>query len=209
MTICFIDNDVILQLAAYNLFREAIDALSLELADLRILSTARYFFKGKKAARQHEPATIQQAIEIAESYDEAVCDQKSPEYKLLIESNGIDLGEATLITATIAVPAFWLATSDKRCLETLATEPKLTSIHQHLVGRVICLEQILLKLIGICEFSDVRQQVRSTLGCAEAIKNCFGRSLPADENSTRDGLNSYIEDLRKKSRGLLVPDIPT
>lgn len=202
MTVCFVDNNIILQLAACNLFEESLNVLSISWNDLRVLSTAVPVFRGKKISKQYSQETIQKAIHIAQRCQK-VSIQLCQEYELLLKINGLDPGEVSLITATAIEPSFLLTTGDKRCLEALAIDFRIRSTHQRLSGRVICLEQIFLKLTSSLGTDLVQQRVLSASGCEKAIRLSFGWSIPADEASILEGLNSYINDLQKKSQGLL------
>lgn len=204
--VCFVDNNIILQLAAYNLFEEAIASLNLTWDNLRVLNTAIYVFRGKKTARKYSRETIQRAISIVQRC-QTILREPTPEFELLLEIKGMDEGESALIVATAKEPAFWLTTGDKRCLEALINEPSITTIRQRLVGRTICLEQILLKLISIHGSDYVQQRVLATPDCEKAIKISFGWSTPADAASIRQALNSYINDLQRRSGGLLVTSL--
>lgn len=205
MTVCFVDNNIILQLAAYDLFEDAIAALSLTWDDLRVLNTAIHVFQCRNIARNYSPETVQRAIAIVQKCQTLVR-QPTDEFELLLKIDGIDEGEASLIAATAAEPAFWLITGDKRCLEVLTNEPSIATIRQRLSGRTICLEQILLKLISVYGSAYVQQQVLAAPDCEMTIKISFGWSTPVDEASILEGLYSYINDLQKQfSKGEASP----
>ena len=86
------------------------------------------------------------AIVISSAFDRCLSPLQD-EHKLLLSQNGIDIGEATLITATIQESASFLVSGDKKCLNALVAKD-LDSIHKKMQGRVICLEQIICKSIG-------------------------------------------------------------
>ena len=204
MLVCFLDNDIILKLAAYDLFAEVIAAFDLTWQDLRVLNTAIYSMQAKNKAKYYSPEGIQRAISIVEKC-QTVQTQTTDEFQLLLSIDQIDTGEASLIAATATTEsAFWLMTGDKRCLKALASDESIASIHQRLVGRTICLEQILLKLISINGIDWVRHRVSVAPDCDKAIRNSFGLSTPADETSVKEALNSYIKHLEKQSQGLLA-----
>ncbi len=203
MLVCFLDNDIILKLAAYDLFAEVIAAFDLTWQDLRILNTAIYIIRAKNTAKHYSPECIQRAISIVEKC-QTVPTQPTDEFQLLLRIDEIDEGEASLIAATATESAFWLMTGDKRCLKALVSDESIASIRQRLVGRTICLEQILLKLISIHGIDWVQHRVLDAPICDKAIKIAFGWSTPADETSVKEALNSYIKELEKQSQGLLA-----
>ncbi|NET57356.1 MAG: hypothetical protein F6K47_14670 [Symploca sp. SIO2E6] len=202
MTLCFVDNNIILQLAAYNLFEDAINSLNITWTDLRVLNTAIHVFRGKNIKRRYSSETVKRAISIVERC-QTILRQPTAELELLLKVNGMDEGESALIVATATESMFWLITGDKRCLEALTNESSIATIRQRLVGRTICLEQILLKLISVHGCDYVQKRVLVTPDCEKAIKISFGWSTPADEASILEALNNYINDLQRKSQGLL------
>lgn len=203
MLVCFLDNDIILKLAAYDLFVEVIAAFDLTWQDLRVLNTAIYSMQAKNKAKYYSPEGIKRAISIVEQC-QTVQTQPTDEFQLLLRIDEIDEGEASLIATTATESAFWLMTGDKRCLKALVSDQSIASIRQRLVGHTICLEQILLKLISIHGIDWVRHKVSVVPDCDKAIKIAFGWSIPADETSVKESLNSYIKDLEKQSQGLLA-----
>lgn len=205
MTVWFIDNNIILQLAAYNLFEETLAAFSIAWADLRVLNTAVYVFQGKGVARNYSPETVKRAVAIVKQC-QTVLRQPTNEFELLLKINGIDEGEASLIAATATEAAFLIVTGDKRSLCALTSAPIAENIHQRIVGRVICLEQVLLKLILVHGAEQIQQQISATSDSEieKAINISFGWSQQADPESIQEGLNSYINGLQDQSKGLLA-----
>jgi hypothetical protein len=79
--------------------------------------------------------------------------------KIIYQIVNIDRGEALLISATANVDVFWLTTGDKRCINAVASSG-LEDIERRLAGRVVCLEQVILKLIDREGFELVRDYLR-------------------------------------------------
>jgi hypothetical protein len=71
-------------------------------------------------------------------------------------------------------------------------------------GRVICLEQIILKLIEVKGFVFVRDRVVPMVSCDKSLQICFGYSISASEENVVAGLNSYINDVRQQAPNLLA-----
>jgi hypothetical protein len=115
----------------------------------------------------------------------------------------IDIGEASLIAATGKKETFFFMKGDKLCLESLANNPSLSSVHYRLCGRTICLEQLIYRLIMSQGFEVIQKKIVSAYDCDRAIKNIFGVSTFADEQTVIINLKSYINDLQMRSRGLL------
>jgi hypothetical protein len=198
---CFLDNDIILKLSAFNVFEEAIASLDLDWQQLRVMDTAYYVFQGnRQIVAKYSEEIGQRAIAVTQRC-EAIAIDASDEFLLLRDF--IDIGEASLIAATGKEETFFFTTGDKRCLEALANNPSLSSVHDRLCGRTICLEQLIYRLIMSQGFEVIQKKIVSAYDCDRAIKNIFGVSTFADESTVITNLQSYINDLQLRSRGLL------
>jgi hypothetical protein len=194
---------MILKLSAFDLFDETLSILDLSWQQLQVVSTAQYTFRGKTYIAKYSELVCQKAIAITKQC-QTVTVENSAEFALLNGVKNIDAGEAALISATASKEVFWLTTGDKNCLVALANDPKLESICKRLRGRTICLEQLIYKLITVKGFAWVQERIMPTCECDRAIKITFGWSEPADEASVLTGLQSYIDDLQRRSQGLLA-----
>ncbi|MEE3715705.1 hypothetical protein V2H45_02975 [Tumidithrix elongata RA019] len=203
MLTCFLDNDVILKLSAFDLFDETLSILNLSWQQLQVVSSAQYTFRGKRYINQYSEPVCQKAIAIARQC-QIVTVESISEFALLNGVKKIDAGEAELIAATANREVFWLVTGDKNCLEALATAPNLESICNRLRGRTICLEQLIYKLIELKGFTWVQERIIVGQECDRAIKIIFGWSEPASEATVLEGLQSYINDVQLRSQGLLA-----
>jgi hypothetical protein len=200
----FLDNDVILKLTTYRMLVEALDCLEIDRSDIRVLASARFVFISKKLQKKYSAETLLSAIEFVKSCA-TISAQDNDEYRLLEKQakNDIDPGEATLIAATFHESASLLATGDKRCLQALATIESLELIHKKLQGRVICLEQIICKLIETQDFDWVLERVIPNLDCDKALKSAFGSGSNSQSGTVLETLNVYIQNLQKTSSGIL------
>ena len=116
---------------------------------------------------------------------------------------GIDPGEAILFSATAAFPDFLLATGDKRSLKVLAELPA-NSVTARLAGRVICFEQVLIRIHASFGFDHLRDKVVPVVDCDTALRAVFGSGLDAVEGIVLAGFASYIRHLRNETGSLLV-----
>ncbi|WP_460207312.1 hypothetical protein [Scytonema sp. NUACC21] len=197
------DNDIILKLVACSLFEEAVTCLGVAETDLRVLSDAKYVFrKSRRIAQKYPQAIRDSAILIV---DRCTKIQPAPSEELQeLEVEGIDPGERILISATKYETSFYLTTGDKRCLTALAAATQLVEIRQRLIGRVVCLEQLILKLIDQKGFDEVLAKVLPAREYDTALKAIFGSGEKATQESVLQALEGYIEDLRKRTEGLLA-----
>jgi hypothetical protein len=198
----FLDNDVILKLITYGMLNEALDCLKIDRSNIRVLDSARFVFKKhKKVIENHSLQVRTSAISFVEQHTE-IAFQNSDEHILLVGQNGIDIGEAILIAATIRESSSFLISGDKKCLNALASKD-LDSIHKKMQGRVICLEQIVYKLIEIQGFVWVMDRILPNLACDATLKAAFGSGSKSQCETVLGTLNGYIQDLQKTSSGIL------
>lgn len=206
--VCFLDNDITYKLVAFQLFDEAIaiPKLQIDKANLRVLPTAKHFFRGKQKKNGASPDPVLTAvIELVSSCASAISevdDAFTEESNQLRQVEGIHEGEQTLILATRSQTDFLLLSGDKNCMTQLAAIPE--QIYKRLCGRVICLEQIILKLIEVKGFEFVRDRVLPMVGCDKSLQICFGYSTLATEENVIAGLNSYINEIRQQAPDLLA-----
>lgn len=116
---------------------------------------------------------------------------------------GIDQGEAFLISATAREKSFYLTTGDKRCIRALAKAPEIESIQQRLVGRVICLEQVIKKIIEFQGFNNTLTKILPVTNYDTALKSIFGSGSNCTQKNVMLSLDNYIQDLRNSSGNLL------
>jgi len=206
--VCFLDNDIIHKLVAFQLFDEAIaiSELQIDKTSLRVLPTAKHFFRGKQKKYGASPDPILTAvIELVSGCASAIYDVDdavAQELAELKQVEGIHEGEQTLIVATRSQTDFLLLSGDKNCMRGLAAIPE--PIYRRLCGRVICLEQIILKLIEVKGFEFVRDRVLAMASFDKSLQICFGLVTPATEENVIAGLNSYINDIRQQVPNLLA-----
>ncbi len=203
--VCFLDNDIIRKLIAFGLFNEAITLLQITKADLQILPTAKFYFRREQnKQRIHTSEVWTEVMALVEScatisettYDLAEVEQLE-QFK-----DDIHEGEATLILATRGEIDFLLLSGDKNFMKALALIPDQT-IYNRLCGRVICLEQFVLKLIEVRGFRWVKQKILPQRDCDKALKACFGSGEQAREANVRETLSSYIKEVTDAAPNLL------
>jgi hypothetical protein len=206
--ICFLDNDIIHKLVAFQLFDEAIaiSELQIDKANLRVLPTAKHFFRGKQKKKGASPdPVLTEVIGLVSSFASAISDLDDAVIEELMQLQkvaGIHEGERALIVATRSQTDFLLLSGDKNCMRSIAKIPE--QIYRRLCGRVICLEQIILKLIEVKGFVFVRDRVLPMVSCDKSLQICFGYSTPASEENVIAGLNSYINEVRQQAPDLLA-----
>ncbi len=217
MTIGLIDNDILLKLTAFQIRDEAIDLLGLSINTLRVLSTAQFVFPDWQKKQQIQPDKYQGYTDTI--WEEAIlfcqrCQPLNPLnsisdpsifneiQQLMPFREEINEGETELILATAYIGDFVILTGDKKCLQALPRIP--LSIYARLQGRMVCLEQIILKLIERLGFDQVQSLIQPAIQCDRSIRICFGYSQPAPEDQVRTALQNYIDDIHRVAPGLLA-----
>lgn len=204
MLIYFVDNDVILKLAVYNLFWEMAACLNVKEEYIRVLPTASQYFSSRtKRIQKYRPESIRRARQVADQCKSIQITSPNSEYQLLLNEQGIDAGEALLVAATQNEENFYLLTGDKRFLKAL-TASNLTDVKRRLSKKIICLEQLMLYIITTSEFDKVCRRVLAAEFCDQIITEAFGCSSPPKQQTVVKNLNQAVENLRVQTGDLLV-----
>lgn len=198
---CFIDNDVILKLVTCNLFDEAIAAFDIDLSNIHVLETARFSMRSNKTKKNYSETVIEKAIATIKDFHTVEAQADNPLFDLKIPDMGDEL---KLIVAASAETSFYFATGDKRCLRALTGITELATMREKLSGRVICLEQIIMKIIQVYGFEVVKQKIIPARSCDKVLQSAFGSGEKTEERNTLEALNAYISEIEQKCPFLLA-----
>lgn len=209
--ILFCDNDIVHKLAACNLLDDALSALGVSASDVYVLPTARYKFgvtkDRAKSERKYGKEVFRRIRDFLERVNE-IDNLCMDELRLLDDVVDIDHGEATLISATNVHSEYLLATGDKRCLHSLASNESCSPIADRLRGRAVCLEQVLRKIIEQFGFEHVKKRVVPAVcgepSCDTALRAAFGSGLDAVESNVVRTLDAYVQELQEMTAGMLA-----
>lgn len=206
--ICLSDNDLLKKLAICDLLEEALRALDTTRDCVFILPTARYSLlkpnRPDKAKAQLGEVVYERLKAFIERV-QVVQDAPSSEDQLAMDDVvGIDSGEAILFSSSRSFESFILATGDKKSLRAVVGASRCQSIVSNLNGRVICFEQLLLRIIKQAGFSHVRAKVVPVSHCDTALRVAFGSGLDATLENVQAALESYVNDLRHDVGPLLI-----
>lgn len=185
---------------------EGIEGLGLTQENIRVLGTARFYFqKHQKVRKVYSSSICDKAVELISQCQVIQGDNiDGEEINKLQAIEGIDPGEQVLIAGTKNETDFYLGTGDKRCLMALGSRKNLDEIRERLRGKVVCLEQVIWRLIEVKGFEEVKNKVLPARESDLALKTAFGSGERATLENVRMTLEGYIEDLQEKSQGLLV-----
>lgn len=198
---CFIDNDVILKLVTCDLFDEAIAAFDIDLSNIHVLETARFSMRSNKTKKNYSETVIEKAIATIKDFHTVEAQADNPLFDLKIPDMDDEL---KLIVAASAETSFYFATGDKRCLRALTGITELATMREKLSGRVICLEQIIMKIIQVYGFEVVKQKIIPARSCDKVLQSAFGSGEKTEERNTLEALNAYISEIEQKCPFLLA-----
>jgi hypothetical protein len=205
----FVDNDIIHKLAAFSLFDEMLCALCLTHSDVYVLSTAKYKFMTRKRdkgmKRYGGEETHGRICRIIDSANELDDEPPRALVDRLSRVTEIDPGEAILFAIAAAHPDSLLLTGEKKALRALAAS-EVSEIITKLTGRIRCLEQIVAQLIDAISFEAIRDAVAKERDIDKTMRTVFSSGTLTAECDAREGLASYIGNLRAETRGLLALD---
>jgi hypothetical protein len=208
--ICLADNDIVKKLAICNLLEECVGALGVSHGEILVLPTARFKLgvaKNPDKARSKLGAASFDRLKSFLDQVGVIDTLPSPTEQLLFEDSlDIDAGEAILFSASAHYAGCLIATGDKRSLRALATLPNAEPIIDRVAGRVICFEQILMRVIGHTGFDLVRNRVVPVCDCDIVLRVAFGSGLDATEESVMRCLEIYTGYLRDETGALLIND---
>jgi len=184
-----------------NLLDDALTALDSARADAYVLPTAKYKFgvasrRPSRGVRRYGAEVFARIRDFVASVREIDVAGPSEELQLLANIDGIDVGEAILFSATAEFDQYFLATGDKTSLRALARTPACRSIARRIRGHVMCLEQIIKRLIQHFGFAHVKDRVVPARTCDTALSAAFESGWDAMEPNVLAALDSYIDELR-------------
>jgi len=213
-----VDNDILYKGAWYGFLRELVTAIPAAPDDAAVLGQARFVI-GKRLQKQQKQLgeAASRALEhleaalallkVVEPTEEEQSLAAELEYLAQVGGVALDGGESLLCAVTIRRGLDRLATGDKRAIAALGAllgkHPELTA----LAGKIVCLEQLVLRLLGDGDSTVIRSSICAQKHTDKALANCFSCSNPdARPRDWLDGLTSYIRSVRSTAETLLCSD---
>lgn len=212
MTMTLLDNDILIKGAAYGLLRELIQAIPTDLHDAGVLGASRYVVpnaltKAKLNKNANEAISHFKSLEEKFSYVEPTEEesQLAAELETFSQQNNLflDAGESQLLSILFIRTLNQLVTGDKRAIYSMEIAATALLDVERLKGKISCLEQVFIRLVAILK-EKVRDCVCQEPDVDKAISICFScHQKSAEIQNCLDGLQSYINDAKKKSAQLL------
>lgn len=203
------DNDILLKLASCDLFGELLAAFGVSYSDIRVLPTARFALTREKKRKQVGDAAFGRLRTFLDQVRDIDVAPDPEEIAVLAEQPRIDPGEAVLFSVCPKIQDCEIFTGDKRSLTSLAeasvADVTCKNLSDRLSGKVVCFEQILLRVLDHSGFDAISSKLIAGRDCDKTLAIVLGSGLDATESVLREGLSSYIADLRRSTGVLLVP----
>lgn len=202
-----VDVDALAKLAHWRILDELPDFTGVPLSQCTTLTSAR--FRAERAVKKPD-GRVFRATEAATAALRAMDGMMGPlspdtQHLTTLQSiSGIDAGEAVLLSALSAGGAR-LLTGDKRALKALA---ELDSAQRApFAGKIVLIEQVLLAALTRHGIEWLRERVCPYKHIDKAIGIAMGSRCDAPQQSVREGLESYINELKQAANPTLISEI--
>lgn len=203
----FLDNDVLEKLAAWDLLQDGVRACGFELDAVRVLPSLKYRLglAGKKRRAKY-PDDVQIRIRGFVDAVQECADAPTAGSDFLVDVPNLDAGEAILFAHATQIDGAVLLTGDKRSIVAVATSSQCSAIVPRLAGRVLCLEQVLLRTVNLLGFHDVKARIlnSNSLDLDTAVRAAFGSGVHALEQNACGSLERRVLALAAETSGLLA-----
>ena len=204
------DNDILLKGSWYGFLRQLVVAIPSKPSETLILGEAKYVVGRRLQKKSKSDPGAAQALAVFNAalleFQEAEPSAEEVSLAALFEQAAqqaglpLDPGESLLCAVAIRRDLKRIATGDKRAICALETMVQGRDELKKLEGRLVCLEQLLVRVLADGNPPDVRNAICSQPKVDMALANCF-RS--PDPSQWTEGLASYIKHLRAGAPTLL------
>ena len=169
----FLDNDIILKLAEYDLLDQLVSLIKAKSRDMYVLDWAGRYFEDKRMSLTsgmnptHTNAGVDRAVDFANGPLRITEGSNDEIHDALALIEDIDAGETEIISAALTWTLNPLVlTGDKRCIKALASEGSISDIRDRLRNHVGCLEEVVRSIIIADGFDSVLKGVKAApQGC--------------------------------------------
>lgn len=197
----FLDTDFFVLMAGANLIAPLLDALDFSIADARRLDPVPHMLERGSLARKYAPGIREKAAAWCEEIS-PIRSRPAPDLHQPLHE-ALDVGEALLFATVIEAEGRIMATGDIRACQTIATDESLAQIRPRLKEKVICLESSLTLLVEEVGFESLASALSRVREYNKTIRVLLSRAEATPEREFRQGLESYLGDVKKKTGELL------
>lgn len=211
---CLLDNDIVLKMAAFQLYRSFVELFTVDGKNPAMLGVGQFVVRKKatKGKRFQDTEAVVNALEellaqiiVIEPNEKEIELAADFEVAALNGNLAFDTGEAQLLAVLINRSGPGLVTGDKRAIAAAASLNVAQARE-----RLICLEQVFSCLVANEGADALRICVCKETATDRTLSICFScASLQITAIHSSDvlaALSSYITDLRKKSGEMLMTD---
>ncbi len=209
-----VDTDILFKGASYGLLFDLISAIPSHVSDTGVLGAAPFVVRAKlrnaKLNRGPETAIglLEELVRCAAMLEPTTEEARFAaelEFAAQRANVNLDEGESQVCAIVIGRALSWLVTGDKRAVKALEQLLGDRGELTELAGKVLCLEQLFLRLIGMDNAAAIRDAVCGEPGVDHALAVCFSCNSPeVGPDSWSDGLQSYIANLRDAAKTVLA-----
>jgi hypothetical protein len=210
-----VDNDIVIKLAQFDAFEEALALLGHAIGEAGTTKAARFQMGLRNPARRlrltngSQPAADRLGAIVGRlagvETDPAEAALSAQIVKIALEASlDIDAGEAMLLSMLICRGARWFQTGDKRAIRSLpAAEARVPAIVPA-KQRIVCLEQIIKGLLAAHGFPWVAARINAAPAADTGITLKLGRAQN-DAGRFTTFVNGAIRNLSQQAPGWLSP----
>jgi hypothetical protein len=213
MTTAAIDNDILLKGLCYDLLLDFLAAIPSSASHAGVLGAARYVVASRlrRANLSGDLGEVLRRLDgffrkavILEPTDEESRMAAEIEFAAQQENVELDIGESQLCAIVTSRQIPWIVTGDKRAIRALGALVSHVRPASGLIGKVICLEQLVLAMIVAGDANRIRDRVCGESKVDRSLAICFSCSDPlAEPESWAEGLRSYVDELRRSGKQML------
>jgi hypothetical protein len=207
------DTDITIKLSSCNLLENTLRILGVTVDDVFVFREEAYrvYTYDPDVRKSYSPAAIQRAKKFINRVHriETAVDLEEQAY---MSAADIDSGEQVIFSATRETSDFVVLTADRKALKILAHANGCGGIQNRTAGRVLCPENVLLRLISAGDFAGVRNGVVACLShvpdapCDAAFADAFPDGAETTEAHAQATLRSRVQDLNRDTRRLVPLD---
>ena len=204
------DNDILLKLAACDLFAEFLSAFAVTPADIQILKLARFSLNSKKHRKRLGDDSYARLVAFLASIADIPTEPDPMVVAALAEQTdkNIDAGEAALFAICPLIPGSIIVTGDKKSLTGLhdagMVDATCATLCNAITRRIYCFEQVLVTILDHVGFDVIRDRLIAGRECDKGLRLWIGNDLNATEEVVREGLTSFLNEARQTSGSLLA-----
>jgi hypothetical protein len=205
-----VDNDILLKGCGFGLLADLLAVLPAHLYEIGFLGSAKFVVaeRLRKANIPDALATLEQVIQEGHCFEPTEAEAKLAaelEYQAQRSNLNVDFGESLLCAVVIERTLNWLVTGDKRGIRGLELLASCVDQKLQLAGKVLCLEQLVLRLLQTSDAARLRSAICSRPGLDRSLTLCFSCASPeVKQESWAEALVSYVQDMRNQAPSILA-----